>query len=206
LPALIVPVVSESLSTECFEDGLLSVCSRLMATSFTRQTTPRHRRCWASDQHRWPSPPVLAGWPAFCRRAAHRPGASGLAVKVGIPEFVISATVVAVGTSVPELATTITAQIRGHHEIGLGNILGSNIFNGLFIIGLAAIICPVSAAGQQVTVSLAAGILTTAMTFPSRQGFIGRSRGVLLLAIYLAWWRTQLMKRGKTAGWRNRDQ
>lgn len=121
-------------------------------------------------------------------------GAKGIALQFGIPEFVIGATVVAVGTSVPELATTVIAQIRGHHEIGLGTILGSNIFNCLFIIGLAAVICPISTAGHQVTISLATGFLTVAMTFPTRADFIGRSRGALLLAVYAAYVVTMLQK------------
>ncbi len=114
-------------------------------------------------------------------------GATGLALHFGIPEFVIGATVVAVGTSVPELATTVIAQIRGQHEIGLGTILGSNIFNCLFILGVASVICPISTAGHEVAISLAAGFLTVAMIFPIRADFIGRGRGVLLLAVYVAY-------------------
>ena len=70
-------------------------------------------------------------------------GARGIAVTFGIPEFVIGATVVAVGTSMPELATTVIAKLRGHDEIGLGTLLGSNVFNGLFVIGTAAVLCPI---------------------------------------------------------------
>ena len=70
-------------------------------------------------------------------------GARGIAVAFGIPEFVIGATVVAVGTSMPELATTVIAKLRGHDEIGLGTLLGSNVFNGLFVIGTAAVLCPI---------------------------------------------------------------
>ena len=111
-------------------------------------------------------------------------GAKGIALKFGVPEFIIGATVIAVGTSVPELATSVLAQIRGHSEIGLGTILGSNIFNGLFIVGLAATICPISTTGRELTITLAAGLVTTAMTFPARNGCIGRARGLFLLAAY----------------------
>jgi cation:H+ antiporter len=58
-------------------------------------------------------------------------GARGIAVSFGLSEFVVGATVVAVGTSVPELATALISKLRGHDEVGLGTILGSNIFNGL---------------------------------------------------------------------------
>lgn len=57
-------------------------------------------------------------------------GAQGIAQAFGIEAFVIGATIVAVGTSVPELATAVIAKIRGHDEVGLGTVLGSNIFNG----------------------------------------------------------------------------
>ena len=70
-------------------------------------------------------------------------GAKGIALSFGIDEFVIGATIVAIGTSVPELATSIISKIRGHDEVGLGTILGSNIFNGFFIIAVAAIIYPI---------------------------------------------------------------
>jgi cation:H+ antiporter len=111
-------------------------------------------------------------------------GARGIATAFGIPEFVIGATVVAVGTSMPELATTLISKLRGHDEIGLGTILGSNVFNGLFIVGLAAVICPIQVQRAAVGATLVFGVVTTAVTFPNRRGLIGRSRGLALLAIY----------------------
>lgn len=112
-------------------------------------------------------------------------GAHGIALKFGIPEFVVGATIVAVGTSAPELATAVIAHFRGHKEVGLGTVLGSNIFNCLWIVGMAAVICPISVAGYQTAVAVVTGILTLVMIFPSRAGTIGRIRGVLLLAAYV---------------------
>ena len=114
-------------------------------------------------------------------------GAEGVARAFGIPEFIIGATVVAVGTSVPELATVIISQIRGHKEVGLGVILGSNIFNGLFVIPVAASICPIATAGRGVVISLLVGLVSVAMTYPPRGGLIGRRRGLVLLGVYLAY-------------------
>jgi cation:H+ antiporter len=111
-------------------------------------------------------------------------GARGIATTFGIPEFVIGATVVAVGTSMPELATAIISKIRGHDDIGLGTILGSNIFNGLFIVGIAAIIYPIQVDRISVGATLAFGLVTTLVPFPNRHGLIGRSRGVVLLLLY----------------------
>ncbi|MDD5209549.1 MAG: calcium/sodium antiporter [Elusimicrobiales bacterium] len=111
-------------------------------------------------------------------------GARGLAVAFGIDEFIIGAVIVAVGTSVPELATVVVSKLRGYDEVGLGTILGSNIFNGVFIIAVAAIIHPIVAPWREVAVTLAFGLGALLLTYPSRGGFIGRGRGVLLLALY----------------------
>lgn len=111
-------------------------------------------------------------------------GANGIATAFGVDEFIIGATVVALGTSAPELATTIIAKLRGHDEVGLGTILGSNIFNGIFIIPIAAIIHPITVAWRETAISLVFGCVAVAFTYPSRQGFIERRRGVLLLVLY----------------------
>jgi cation:H+ antiporter len=111
-------------------------------------------------------------------------GARGIARSYGVGEFVIGATVVAVGTSMPELATTIIAKLRGHDEVGLGTILGSNIFNGLLIVGVVAMICPIAIDRREVAVALVFGVLAVAFTFPNRSGLIGRRQGVLLLVSY----------------------
>lgn len=113
--------------------------------------------------------------------------ARAIATAFGIDEFVIGTTVVAIGTSAPELATTIIAKLRGHGEVGLGTILGSNIFNGLLIIAVAAIIHPIEVNEREVTVTLAFGLLALAFTYPTRQGFIGRKRGIVLLLLYTAY-------------------
>lgn len=114
-------------------------------------------------------------------------GAKAIAVAFGIDEFIIGATVVAVGTSTPELATTIMAKLRGHDEIGLGTILGSNIFNGLLIIAVAAIIHPIVVSEREVAVALAFGLIALIFTYPPRRGFIGRTRGIWLLLLYAAY-------------------
>lgn len=123
-------------------------------------------------------------------------GARGIATSFGVAEFVIGATVVAVGTSVPELATTIIAKLRGHDEVGLGTVLGSNIFNGLFIVALAAMIHPISIGGHEVYVALVFGIVALACSYPPGSGFIERRRGVLLVALYAAYLTTVLQAAG----------
>lgn len=111
-------------------------------------------------------------------------GAKGIALSFGIDEFVIGATIVAIGTSIPELATAIISKLRGHDEVGLGTIVGSNIFNGLFIIAVAAIIYPIKIRLGEVLPVLAFGLITLLVVWPPAHGHIGRGRGLLLLALY----------------------
>jgi cation:H+ antiporter len=111
-------------------------------------------------------------------------GATGIAEAHGIDAFVIGATLVAVGTSVPELATAIISRIKGHEEIGLGTILGSNIFNGLFIVGVASGIAPISITFREVAAALALGLAAVALTYPPPSGRIERWRGIILLGVY----------------------
>jgi len=87
----------------------------------------------------------------------------------------------------PELATAVVSKVRGHDDIGLGTLLGSNIFNGLFVVGLAASICPITVNRMEAGATLAFGALTTLIAFPNQDGFIGRSRGVVLLLAYAAY-------------------
>ena len=70
-------------------------------------------------------------------------GASGIASRFGIPQIVIGLTVVAFGTSLPEAAVSISSALGGNADITIGNIVGSNIFNILFIVGLSGLIIPV---------------------------------------------------------------
>jgi len=114
-------------------------------------------------------------------------GARGIAISFGIDEFIIGATIVAVGTSIPELAIVVISKLRGHDEVGLGTILGSNIYNGLLIVPVASIIYPISVSWRAVAVALVFGLLAVIFTFPTRRGFIERRQGVLLLVLYVAY-------------------
>jgi cation:H+ antiporter len=115
-------------------------------------------------------------------------GAKGIAASFGLEEFVIGATVVAIGTSIPELATVIISKFRGHEEIGLGTILGSNIFNNFWIVAVATMISPMKELPlSELAIGLGFGVLTVSLTFPLREGLIGRSRGFILLALYVVY-------------------
>lgn len=114
-------------------------------------------------------------------------GARGMAAAYGLDEFVVGAVIVSIGTSVPELATTVIAKLRGHDEVSLGTILGSNIFNGLFIVAVAAIICPITVSPGEVLITLFFGLMAVVLTYPGSGGFIDRRRGVWLLMVYVAY-------------------
>lgn len=111
-------------------------------------------------------------------------GASGIAVALGVEAYVIGATVVAIGTSLPELVTTILARIRGHDDVGVGTLLGSNLFNGLCIVGTAATIHPIQASFAEIAVSIIFGTVSVMLMMP-RHGVISRTRGFWLLAAYV---------------------
>ena len=81
-------------------------------------------------------------------------GASGIAVKLRIPQLVIGLTIVAMGTSAPEAAVSISAALKGSADITIGNIVGSNILNILIILGLASTIVPIAVAKSTIRVDI----------------------------------------------------
>jgi cation:H+ antiporter len=113
--------------------------------------------------------------------------ATELAIKMGISEAVIGLTLVAVGTSLPELATTIMAAVKGQDDMALGNIIGSNLFN---ILGVAGPVAFASTLSSQVSImpELLGMTLLTALVFFMiwpRHRSIKRWQGMILLAIYI---------------------
>lgn len=111
-------------------------------------------------------------------------GGKGVAEALGWSPFVVGVVVVAVATSTPELATTIIARMRGHHDVGLGNILGSNVFNAFFIASCAAMIQPFAVKMPELAPSLVFGVVTTLLILPGKGGALGRWRGFVLLGLY----------------------
>lgn len=190
--ALLVPAITGILIL----DGVLSrVDGTIMLSTFfvwlvMAVVEARKQRSAAEEvlaKHRgWHAGILLVVGLAFLAAAGSFivAGAKGIAISFGIDEFIIGATIVALGTTVPELATTVIAKLRGHDEVGLGTILGSNIFNGLLIVSVAAIISPIHISWREAVMSLACGLLAVLLIFPTRQGFISRRRAVPLLVLY----------------------
>ena len=116
-------------------------------------------------------------------------GAVSLARAAGVSETVIGLTIVAIGTSMPELVTSIIAVRKGQGDVALGNILGSNIFNILGILGLTAIVQPLSVPVQIVQLDIWVMLATTLLlvTFARTGWRIGRAEGSIMVASYFAY-------------------
>jgi cation:H+ antiporter len=115
-------------------------------------------------------------------------GASGIAARLGVSALIIGLTVVAFGTSAPELAVSVSSTLAGQGDIALGNAVGSNIFNVLFILGVSALIAPLSVASQLIRfdVPVMIGVSVLVLLF-AVDGSIGRLEGGLLFAGLLAY-------------------
>lgn len=112
------------------------------------------------------------------------PGATGITSAFGIDTFVIGASVVAIGTSLPELVTVILARLRGHDDIGVGTLIGSNLFNGMAIVGVAATIHPITFPVLEIAVTVCCGIAALLHLLTNRSGLIPRERCLPLFSIY----------------------
>ncbi len=104
---------------------------------------------------------------------------------LGWDTFVVGAVLVAIATSVPELATVVVARLRHHDEISVGTVLGSNIFNGLLIVGIVGLIAPIPTSRTEFAVAIVAGVVTMALIIPGRSNRLAPARGALLLGVYL---------------------
>lgn len=127
-------------------------------------------------------------------------GAVGMAQALGVSDLVIGLTIVAVGTSLPELASSIAAARRGENDLAVGNVIGSNFFNTLVVVGIAAVISPINSMepavlSRDVPIMSALTLLLFLMSFPflkrkrkkgGQFGF-GRVGGALLLSLYVAY-------------------
>jgi cation:H+ antiporter len=125
-------------------------------------------------------------------------GAVYTAQALGVSDLLIGLTIVAIGTSLPELASSIAAARRGENDLAVGNVIGSNIFNTLVVVGLASVIAPIKAAdpeimSRDVPIMIALTLLLFFICIPFKKkngkrvsGF-GRIGGALFLSLYIAY-------------------
>ncbi len=113
-------------------------------------------------------------------------GAVSLALGLGMSEFVVGLTIVAIGTSLPEMAASLVAALRGHSAIAVGNVVGSNIFNVLVVLGAAGLIRPISGSNDALRTDLILLAVLTflAVLFLRTERVITRLEGGLLVAVY----------------------
>lgn len=118
-------------------------------------------------------------------------GAVGIATFIGISDIIIGLTIVAVGTSLPELASAIAATRKNEHALVIGNIIGSNFFNALAVVGIAGVICPLPVEHGVIVRDMPLNIILTLSLFlfgmrvgKQHQGIISRFEGIVMLGIY----------------------
>ncbi len=120
-------------------------------------------------------------------------GASSVAKKAGVSEFVIGLTIVGIGTSMPELVVSCTGAIQGNADIAIGNIIGSNIFNAMLILGVTALICPLIITKSNRNMDMPLNLLVTLLLigmglthtlFGFGEDRLTRIDGIIMLAIF----------------------
>jgi len=121
-------------------------------------------------------------------------GAVGVATEFGVSDLIIGLTIVALGTSLPELAASVIAARKGEHDIAIGNVVGSNMFNILAVIGIAVVIAPMNNIPFEVLqrdwiimLLLTIALLFMAYGFRNKEGRITRLEGFILIICYVAY-------------------
>lgn len=126
-----------------------------------------------------------------------------IAQELGVPESVIAITFIAIGTSLPELVTAVTALIKGHGALSLGNVIGANIFNLVLVSGVSALVSPFSVPNNKQIAGINSSLLIDIpimlfvmafLTLPAlKKGKLTRAQGIVLLLIYAAFCITQFV-------------
>lgn len=117
--------------------------------------------------------------------------ATGIARAIGVSELVIGLTIVAAGTSLPEVATSVLAAVRGERDIAVGNVVGSNIFNMLGVLGVSGLVArggvPVNEAAMQLDIPVMIAVSVACLPIFFTGNVIARWEGTLFLAYYVAY-------------------
>ncbi len=112
-------------------------------------------------------------------------GATAMGINHDLAESLVGLTIVAVGTSLPELVTSVVAAKKGQNDIALGNVIGSNIFNILFVLGIASVVNPITTGNEIVVDLLVMMSITTLLFCLALTGKLGRKTGILFVTIYV---------------------
>lgn len=182
-------------------DGILMLVIYLLLMTYTIRATGRTAPADSPVDGSQPQKRPMAGWLMAVMIIGGLAGlifggelfldnATALARRMGISESVIAITLVAGGTSLPELASSIVSLVKGKSDMALGNVIGSNIANILLILGLSATINPLTMGGitlVDLLVVLLSAVLLFLAAFTFRRRAVDRWEGVLFLVIYAAY-------------------
>lgn len=182
-------------------DGILMLVIYLLLMTYTIRATGRTAPADSPADGSQPQKRPMAGWLMAVMIIGGLAGlifggelfldsATALARRMGISESVIAITLVAGGTSLPELASSVVSLIKGKSDMALGNVIGSNIANILLILGLSATINPLTMGGitlVDLLVVLLSAVLLFLAAFTFRRRTVDRWEGVLFLVIYAAY-------------------
>jgi cation:H+ antiporter len=117
-------------------------------------------------------------------------GAVAIAIQFGLSEFLISATIIAIGTSLPELAVAVSASLKRKADIAIGNIVGSNIFNILLVLGTASLISPVSVpifVNTDIIFLIYMSVLLFVFVYTNKNKELNRWHGLIFLLFYIGY-------------------
>ena len=182
-------------------DGILMLVIYLLLMTYTIRATGRTAPADSPADGSQPQKRPMAGWLMAVMIIGGLAGlifggelfldsATALARRMGLSESVIAITLVAGGTSLPELASSVVSLIKGKSDMALGNVIGSNIANILLILGLSATINPLTMGGitlVDLLVVLLSAVLLFLAAFTFRRRAVDRWEGVLFLVIYAAY-------------------
>lgn len=169
---------------------LLALISYVGYLLYVRDGGDKHEEV-PEGEFRWLDIPMLIGGIALIVTGGHYlvDAASEIARHFGLSEWVIGVTIVAAGTSAPELATSLVGVLRGHHGISIGNLIGSDLFNLLGVLGLAALIQPmVVASSAYGSLWLLAGLVVGVVLLMRSGWELSRWEGGLLVGVNLVRW------------------
>ena len=191
----------------CFIGPFIWITGLILLAALAAMLTPaaraanKHRKANADDEEEVEGADPNLGWPKIALFLALGiiglplgakllvDGATNIALTFGISETVIGLTLVAIGTSLPELATTVMAALRRQADVALGNVIGSNMFNLLGIMGVASLVGTIPVDPQFLTFDLWIMLLASLMLIPFVffKMDINRIWGVALSALYVAY-------------------
>lgn len=181
--------------------GLILLAALAAMLTHAARAANKHRKANADDEEEVEGADPNLGWPKIALFLAlgiiglplgaklFVDGATNIALTFGISETVIGLTLVAIGTSLPELATTVMAALRRQADVALGNVIGSNMFNLLGIMGVASLVGTIPVDPQFLTFDLWIMLLASLMLIPFvfLKMDINRIWGVALSALYVAY-------------------